>query len=416
MIQANQDILASDMVTLARYGVDSVGTDAYAITSHSPITAYASGQKFRFKAGTANTGACSLNVDGLGAKTIKKEVAKDLVNGDILVNQIVEVVYDGTNMQLVSSNAQVYGGCGDGVDGDVTISSPVTLTRDMFYNNLTVNSTLTTDGYRIFVKDTLSGSGTIKWGVPNAGGNGQQITANTNAGGGSAGAQSGSGDLKNMAGQTGGTNGSCTAGGAGGSGGVANPCIGSIASNGGIGGGATTGSFQRGVAGNGGTVVAPVRIFGEYREYTINCIDRSGLIFSFIIPQASAGGGGGGGYTCNSGGNGHNGGGGGGGASGGIIMIVARNITGTFTIEANGANGGNGASATFTDGGGGGGGAGGNGGHIVIISVNNTHTGTKTVNAGNGGTAGTSTAGVAPANGNNGTAGSIKLISLIELI
>ena len=36
-------------------------------------------------------------------KTIKKNVSTDLSTGDILANQIVEVVYDGTNMQLVSA-------------------------------------------------------------------------------------------------------------------------------------------------------------------------------------------------------------------------------------------------------------------------------------------------------------------------
>ena len=38
---------------------------------------------------------------------------------------------------------------GDGSDGDITISGNTTLTRDMFYNSLTVNNgiTLTTDGF-----------------------------------------------------------------------------------------------------------------------------------------------------------------------------------------------------------------------------------------------------------------------------
>lgn len=84
------------------YAVDSVGSDSYAITITPAITAYAAGQRFSFKAGTANTGACTLNVSGLGAKTIKKNVSDDLATGDILANQIVEVMYDGTNMQLVS--------------------------------------------------------------------------------------------------------------------------------------------------------------------------------------------------------------------------------------------------------------------------------------------------------------------------
>ena len=53
---------------------------------------------------------------------------------------------------------------GDGADGDVTISGNTTLTRDMFYNSLTVNAgvVLTTDGYRIFVKGTCNVLGTVR--------------------------------------------------------------------------------------------------------------------------------------------------------------------------------------------------------------------------------------------------------------
>jgi len=85
------------------YAADSVGTDAYAITVAPAIGAYAAGQEFTFKAGTANTGACTLNVSGLGAKAIKKNVSEDLATSDILADQIVKVVYDGTNMQFVNN-------------------------------------------------------------------------------------------------------------------------------------------------------------------------------------------------------------------------------------------------------------------------------------------------------------------------
>lgn len=85
------------------YAADSVGTDSYAITISPAITAYAAGQRFTFKAGTANTGACTLNVSGLGAKSIVKNYNVALSTGDIKANQIVEVEYDGTNMQLLSN-------------------------------------------------------------------------------------------------------------------------------------------------------------------------------------------------------------------------------------------------------------------------------------------------------------------------
>jgi hypothetical protein len=90
------------------YALDAVGTDAYAITITPAITAYAGGQVFVFEAGTANTGACTLAVSGLTAKTIKKSRNLDLVTGDIKAGQIVMVVYDAGDdtMQLLSPSAK----------------------------------------------------------------------------------------------------------------------------------------------------------------------------------------------------------------------------------------------------------------------------------------------------------------------
>lgn len=89
------------------YVADAGATDAYAISTTPSTTAYAVGQEFTFKANTANTGTASLNVNGLGAKTIKKNGgANDLDTGDIVANQDVKVIYDGTNMQMVSPTAR----------------------------------------------------------------------------------------------------------------------------------------------------------------------------------------------------------------------------------------------------------------------------------------------------------------------
>lgn len=83
------------------FAADAGSDDTYVITIKG-ITAYATGQKFSFKANTINTGAATLNVNSLGAKTIKKNYNSDLADGDIAANQLVEVIYDGTNMQLLS--------------------------------------------------------------------------------------------------------------------------------------------------------------------------------------------------------------------------------------------------------------------------------------------------------------------------
>jgi hypothetical protein len=50
----------------------------------------------RFKADVANTGAATLNVNGLGAVSIVTGVSTALATGDILANQICEVVYNST--------------------------------------------------------------------------------------------------------------------------------------------------------------------------------------------------------------------------------------------------------------------------------------------------------------------------------
>lgn len=107
---------ATDYATLGQaqtltssYAVDSSGTDAYAITVSPAIAGYVTGQQFSFYPATANTGAATLNVSGLGAKTIKKDKNTDLADNDIIVGQIVRVIYDGTNFQVQSP---IYGQVG----------------------------------------------------------------------------------------------------------------------------------------------------------------------------------------------------------------------------------------------------------------------------------------------------------------
>lgn len=67
--------------------------------------------------------------------------------------------YGRTTVQR-TGNDFIYG---QGTDGDATIAANTTLSRDWYYNNLTINNgvTLTTSGYRIFVKGTLTLNGTI---------------------------------------------------------------------------------------------------------------------------------------------------------------------------------------------------------------------------------------------------------------
>lgn len=121
------------------YAADSVGTDAYAITLVPAITAYVTGQVFHFKAGTANTGASTLNVNALGAKTLKYANDRDTVTGDIEVGSIVTVAYDGTNFQILSISAgtivtDLAGQLNTGYSANVTGTNLATLTASTTSN------------------------------------------------------------------------------------------------------------------------------------------------------------------------------------------------------------------------------------------------------------------------------------------
>jgi hypothetical protein len=84
------------------YAADAQASDTYVITLDPVPAAYQTGMQVIFKANTANTGAASLNVNSLGAKTIVKAVSTALANNDILAGMFCTVVYDGTNFVLMN--------------------------------------------------------------------------------------------------------------------------------------------------------------------------------------------------------------------------------------------------------------------------------------------------------------------------
>src|SRR3990167_7458561 len=114
--------------------------------------------------------------------------------------------------------ATVQNAFGDGSDGDVTISSNTTLTRDMFYKNLTINLgiVLTTASFRIFVQEQLLNKGTIQ-NNGNTGGNGG-VGGDSSGGSGGAGGTAGAAGAALTAGSLP-VGAAGTAGGAGGAGG-----------------------------------------------------------------------------------------------------------------------------------------------------------------------------------------------------
>jgi hypothetical protein len=79
------------------------GTDTITVTASPALTAYTTGAFYLVKSGGQNsTTTPTLNINGLGAKTIVKRASTALAAGDILNGMMCLYVYDGTNMELLN--------------------------------------------------------------------------------------------------------------------------------------------------------------------------------------------------------------------------------------------------------------------------------------------------------------------------
>lgn len=85
------------------YAVAGGTPDALTIALNPALLSYANGVSFEFRANGTNTGAVTIDVNGLGTQSVQKRVNGALVNveaGDIVSGLIYKVTYDGTQFQL----------------------------------------------------------------------------------------------------------------------------------------------------------------------------------------------------------------------------------------------------------------------------------------------------------------------------
>lgn len=90
--------------TAFNYAVDTAANDTYVATIQG-ITAYNAGLVIWLNPVTDNTGACTLNINGLGAKSLKTVLGADPVNNHIDAAQIVPLCYDGTNFVIMTPDS-----------------------------------------------------------------------------------------------------------------------------------------------------------------------------------------------------------------------------------------------------------------------------------------------------------------------
>jgi hypothetical protein len=164
-------------------GVVASGTNTYTATYVPTITEYEDGLKVLVRFTNGNSGASTINLNGLGAKTIVKGTSTALVSGDIPANTTLLLAYDGTNFVIVGSQlvnqffdwSPTYGGFSTPPSGGVNrycVQDKIC----NFYTMPTVNGTSNSATYTItlpFVAKNLQViplNSTIDNGVTAAGG------------------------------------------------------------------------------------------------------------------------------------------------------------------------------------------------------------------------------------------------------
>lgn len=157
------------------FGATASGTDTYTATLSPSISSYSSDHRYFIKFTNANTGAATLNLNSIGAKSIVKNGSTALSAADIKAGQILILAYDGTNLQIVGNVSS-----GGGISGLTANRIPYAISSTA----LTDDSALTWDATNNAVtigSARMHSPGTSNTFIGESSGN-FTLTGNTNTG------------------------------------------------------------------------------------------------------------------------------------------------------------------------------------------------------------------------------------------
>ena len=137
--------------------ISVTGTDTLTGTVVPALSAYATGNQFSFLVANTNTGAVTINVDGIGSKAITRTGTTALVAGDMVAGQAVEIIYDGTRFQLVNGNSFT----NLKVSGTLGVTGVATFTAQPIVSSLTASLPVFTDASKGLVSNTMTGTGNV---------------------------------------------------------------------------------------------------------------------------------------------------------------------------------------------------------------------------------------------------------------
>lgn len=84
------------------YILDTGAANAYVATLVPAVSSYVAGLRVSLKIANTNTGASTVNVNGLGATSIVHQDGSAVVPGDLFAGMVADLRYDGSNFQLLN--------------------------------------------------------------------------------------------------------------------------------------------------------------------------------------------------------------------------------------------------------------------------------------------------------------------------
>ncbi|WP_282243331.1 hypothetical protein [Psychrobacillus sp. NEAU-3TGS] len=118
LTNSNWDIIDEELKKNAdnavKYAVDTGSANAKVVTLNPALEGYKEGMAIAFKNRLQNTGAITININGLGVKSILKSNGNDLTSGNLKADSIYTIRYNGTSFIL-----QGEGGSGNALASDL---------------------------------------------------------------------------------------------------------------------------------------------------------------------------------------------------------------------------------------------------------------------------------------------------------
>lgn len=164
--QMMADLVREFQVNAVRVLASVAGTNTITGSMTPDLTSYSTGMMVIFTPANNNTGATTINIDSLGAKSIVKGDGTALESGDLQASTAHFMIYDGTNFVLI--NPLSFNLVNGTLSGTLSVTGLATLGALTATGALTLNGALTTDnttadevGFKGLPQNTQNGNYTL---------------------------------------------------------------------------------------------------------------------------------------------------------------------------------------------------------------------------------------------------------------